>query len=172
VNKPVVVVPLGDRAYSSNSWGKTGRNMQGSLPPSPLKFGDKESLSIRNKGRRDAVKDSRSISHGIPAANRTTSRWRLKSREIIQKTFTLFPDADRQTMKWHLNHAYPFGMRKYTPYKLWLQECKAALDDRERLLKASFTPEESIPTTSDFPLETDEVFRLAESFDPLPEVTE
>ena len=33
----------------------------------------------------------------------------------------------------------------------------------------AFTPDESIPTTSDFPLETDEVFRLAEAFDTLPE---
>jgi hypothetical protein len=52
------------------------------------------------------------------------SRWRKESREIIAR---LLEDCkacgyDEATIKKALHDAYPFGERKYHPYKIWLSE--------------------------------------------------
>jgi hypothetical protein len=54
------------------------------------------------------------------------SRWRKESREIIAR---LLEDCkacgyDEATIKKALHDAYPFGERKYHPYKIWLDEIK------------------------------------------------
>lgn len=88
-----------------------------------LKFGDPHSIAIRDRGY---IKGDGSV----PPPNRTTSFWRLKSREVIHNVLVENPGADKAALKSALHDKYPFGMRKYTPYKLWLQEVKAALAGR------------------------------------------
>ncbi|WP_413175394.1 hypothetical protein [Anabaena azotica] len=52
-----------------------------------------------------------------------TSRWRLAARAAIQKALSQLPEnCDRAQMKKAIDSAYPFGMRKYWPYKIWLDE--------------------------------------------------
>lgn len=55
--------------------------------------------------------------------------WKLRAREVCRETIAANPGADWPTMKTRLDAAYPFGMRKYTPYKLWLEERAKALSE-------------------------------------------
>lgn len=57
------------------------------------------------------------------------SHWREQVRPIIQKVIRLFaPLNDEKLLRRKLREAYPFEMRKYHPYKIWLSEVKAQLD--------------------------------------------
>lgn len=56
------------------------------------------------------------------------SNWRLTARAAIQNAIaSLPPNASPQQIKKAIDAAYPFGMRKYHPYKIWLSERKAYL---------------------------------------------
>lgn len=58
----------------------------------------------------------------------TTSRWRLRARQVIRRTLDALPaDADEQTRRRALRDAYPFGQREHHPYKCWLAEVRVAL---------------------------------------------
>lgn len=50
------------------------------------------------------------------------SYWREKSRPIIARVLKENAGADEQTIRKALKDAYPFGMREYHPYKVWLDE--------------------------------------------------
>lgn len=53
----------------------------------------------------------------------TISIWRLAAREAIEKAInSLPPDCDRAQLKKVIDQAYPFAVRKYHPYKIWLSE--------------------------------------------------
>lgn len=59
---------------------------------------------------------------------RTESPWRLRSREVIQATLATLPvGTPLPEIRRALRAAYPFGERKYTPYRLWCSEVKKAL---------------------------------------------
>lgn len=59
------------------------------------------------------------------------SRWAALSRQRIAETLARLPaDADRKMVKAALHAAYPFGERKYLPYRHWCKVQKAALADR------------------------------------------
>lgn len=56
------------------------------------------------------------------------SSWRLAAQEAIAKALK---EADEQKLDdeatWkHVSKAYPFGQRRYHPYKIWLSEIKQA----------------------------------------------
>ena len=61
--------------------------------------------------------------------------WRLRARRVIRETLAenreLWPDrqnGDITKILAALNAAYPFGERRYTPYKEWLDERAKAID--------------------------------------------
>lgn len=51
-----------------------------------------------------------------------TSQWRLAAREAIEKAIASVEDGDLLKIKKAIDSAYPFGMRDYYPYKVWLDE--------------------------------------------------
>ena len=50
--------------------------------------------------------------------------WRQKAAPIIAGVLTEHKDSDEKTLRKALRDAYPFGERKYFPYKVWLDEIK------------------------------------------------
>lgn len=56
--------------------------------------------------------------------------WRLRAREVIRKVIADNPGLrdDPRAMLKAIDAAYPFGMRRYTPYKEWLDERAKATD--------------------------------------------
>lgn len=51
-----------------------------------------------------------------------TSHWRLAARVAIQRAIASVDDGDLSKIKKAIDQAYPFGVREYYPYKIWLQE--------------------------------------------------
>jgi hypothetical protein len=51
-----------------------------------------------------------------------TSEWRLAAREAIQRAIASVEDGDLVKIKKSIDASYPFGQRKYHPYKIWLDE--------------------------------------------------
>jgi len=56
--------------------------------------------------------------------------WRLRARATIQKAIAAHPElhGDPKAMLAVIDAAYPFGERRYTPYKEWLDERAKATD--------------------------------------------
>jgi hypothetical protein len=50
------------------------------------------------------------------------SRWRAKAREIVARVLHETQGQDEATVRRALRDAYPFGPRRYWPYKVWLDE--------------------------------------------------
>lgn len=72
----------------------------------------------------------------------TSSRWRKRARKVIQEVIAAqralgVPD-DSPTMRLWIRDAYPFGERKYTPYRAWLIE--------QRIAIAALLQEDTMPT--------------------------
>lgn len=57
--------------------------------------------------------------------------WREISRPIIAKVLREHKGADEKEIRKALKEAYPFGVRKYHPYKVWLDEVKIQLGKRK-----------------------------------------
>jgi hypothetical protein len=57
--------------------------------------------------------------------------WRLRAREVIRRTIALNANrcGDLTTMIEAIDAAYPFGERRYLPYKTWLDERAKAIDE-------------------------------------------
>jgi hypothetical protein len=65
-----------------------------------------------------------------------SSRWRDYASKIISEVLAKYPEEGPEQRK-ALREAYPFGPRKYHPYKVWLDEIKrqrAVLKWKERAL--------------------------------------
>lgn len=50
------------------------------------------------------------------------SHWREIAREVIRKVLTENKGKSEKEIRQALCEAYPFGERKYHPYKIWLDE--------------------------------------------------
>ncbi|MEA5468003.1 hypothetical protein [Spirulina sp. 06S082] len=65
---------------------------------------------------------------------RRSSRWREDARERIEKVIKLYLNANPKrpvnikALKKEISNAYPFGARKYYPYRVWLSEVKNCLE--------------------------------------------
>jgi hypothetical protein len=59
----------------------------------------------------------------------STSDWRKKSAPIIAKILREYPERDADQER-ALREAYPFGVRNYHPYKVWLDEIKKQRNGR------------------------------------------
>jgi len=55
------------------------------------------------------------------------SRWREIAAPIIYEVIERYSDSDMRTLRKALRDAYPFGDRKYHPYKIWCDEMKRQL---------------------------------------------
>jgi len=56
-----------------------------------------------------------------------TPTWREIARPIIQKVIHETGAEDMKLLRKKLREAYPFGERKYFPYKVWCDEIKVQL---------------------------------------------
>lgn len=55
--------------------------------------------------------------------------WRTEARKVISHAHSTIPqDATLDQRKAAIDGAYPFGQRKYHPYKMWLIERRAYLE--------------------------------------------
>jgi hypothetical protein len=52
------------------------------------------------------------------------SLWRDNASQIIRSVILEVGRKDEKKLRKALSDAYPFGERKYTPYKIWLDEIK------------------------------------------------
>lgn len=50
--------------------------------------------------------------------------WRDRSRPIVAAVIDRVGKSDLKKLKAALREAYPFGLRQYTPYKVWLDEIR------------------------------------------------
>lgn len=57
--------------------------------------------------------------------------WDVISCRTIERVIRENQGADLKTLRKRISEAYPFGQRKYWPYKCWCREVKKALKDRE-----------------------------------------
>ncbi len=57
-------------------------------------------------------------------------RWRELARPIVEQVLAATEGEPPSTVKFALQQAYPFGERKYFPYKAWLAEVKYQLAQR------------------------------------------
>lgn len=53
-----------------------------------------------------------------------TSTWRSHAAHAIREVITRVGLEDQKALRKALRDAYPFGERKYHPYKVWLSEVK------------------------------------------------
>lgn len=53
------------------------------------------------------------------------SRWRIEACKVIELVIKTTPN--KLDLVKAIDNAYPFGERKYTPYKIWLEERRKAL---------------------------------------------
>ena len=62
------------------------------------------------------------------------SHWREESAKVIYKIIKDNPSISIKELRRKISKAYPFGERKYHPYKIWLDEVRRAIR-REKLYK-------------------------------------
>ncbi len=53
--------------------------------------------------------------------------WREHASPIIDKVITEVGTSDMKVLRKALREAYPFGVRKYFPYKIWCDEIRVQL---------------------------------------------
>ena len=53
-----------------------------------------------------------------------TKTWRDHARPIVARVLTETAGQSEEAIKKALFDAYPFGMREYHPYKIWLDEIR------------------------------------------------
>jgi hypothetical protein len=52
----------------------------------------------------------------------TTSSWRNCAHKVIAEVIAEVGTGDKKALRKALKDAYPFGLRKYHPYKIWCDE--------------------------------------------------
>ncbi len=62
-----------------------------------------------------------------------TSNWRTIAARVIDRVLDDVGIDKEERTRAALRAAYPFGERKYYPYRVWLDECKRRVADRRRL---------------------------------------
>lgn len=67
---------------------------------------------------------------GGHTTGKTQSRWRNMALEVITKVMNDNPTAGPAELRKLLRAAYPFGQRKYHPYKIWCEEQRNAIETR------------------------------------------
>jgi hypothetical protein len=60
----------------------------------------------------------------------------MTARGIITQVLADNPGKEEKELRQLLSAAYPFGMRKYHPYKIWLDEIKRQLGPSTKSLRS------------------------------------
>jgi len=63
------------------------------------------------------------------------SHWRNHAAPIIARVIAENAGKDENAIKLALREAYPFGQRKYHPYKVWLDEIQVQLGKKPHAMK-------------------------------------
>lgn len=66
-----------------------------------------------------------------------TKTWRESASSIIRKVIVKTGTQDIKLLKQNLRAAYPFGVRKYWPYKVWCDEIRIQLGHKKRFPRNS-----------------------------------
>jgi hypothetical protein len=61
---------------------------------------------------------------GVGVEVEMSASWRMRARPIVAQVLHDTKGKPEAEIKKALFDAYPFGMRQYTPYKIWLDEIK------------------------------------------------
>lgn len=64
----------------------------------------------------------------------SASQWREHARDVIEQAIAQAKalKLDEKATRRLISDVYPFGVRKYHPYRIWLDEVKRALAVRAR----------------------------------------
>lgn len=68
------------------------------------------------------------------------SRWRNVANQVIAKVANDNPGLPEYELRKKLSEAYPFTMRKYHPYKIWLSAVNEYFNPRTKERKAKSVP--------------------------------
>lgn len=68
------------------------------------------------------------------------SRWRKHSNEVIAEVVAENPGLSEHELRKKLSAAYPFGMRKYHPYHIWLSAIDRHFNPHEIERKPKISP--------------------------------
>ena len=71
--------------------------------------------------------------------------WRDKARPIIAEVLEKTKGQDETAIRAALYQAYPFGPRRYHPYKAWLDEIRAQRGLKKRKPETSEPPDPRQP---------------------------
>lgn len=63
------------------------------------------------------------------------SSWREYAKPIIAKVIAEHQGEDVKAIRKALHDAYPFGIRQYHPYKIWLDECAVQLGTNKKKIE-------------------------------------
>ncbi len=72
--------------------------------------------------------------------NSNQSRWRAHAAPIIADIIRVHKDQDEKQLRALISKAYPFGERKYHPYKIWCDEVARQLGASTRYFGKSLKP--------------------------------
>ena len=62
----------------------------------------------------------------------TNSRWREYASKIIRDIISAYPNVtDKKQLRTLISSAYPFGEKKYHPYKIWCDEVSVQLGEKK-----------------------------------------
>lgn len=64
------------------------------------------------------------------------SSWRNKAAPIIAKLIAELGTQDMPKLRVALSQAYPFGLKRYHPYKIWLDEIRDQLGTKRAQQKS------------------------------------
>lgn len=64
------------------------------------------------------------------------SRWRAIADKVIARVVSDNPGLSEDELRKKMSDAYPFGMRKYHPYKIWLTAVNEHFNPPTRVRKA------------------------------------
>lgn len=73
---------------------------------------------------------------------KTGSYWRDHCRPIIASTISAWNGKDEKELRKALYEAYPFGERRWYPYKVWLSEIRFQLGKSRTLWKKKSQPQD------------------------------
>lgn len=69
------------------------------------------------------------------------SRWRDQAQAVIREVVAENPGSTGAELRALLNARYPFGERRYYPYRIWCQEVAIACGTRPRPERAPRAPQ-------------------------------
>ena len=74
--------------------------------------------------------------------------WRQHAANHIAEVVKQHPNAQGEALRKLLSANYPFGARKYHPYKVWLEEVKRVIEERRDF--GYFLTGQQTPSTADY----------------------